>query len=161
MSRLLAILAAVALVSATTVTAQATPRPKTRLEYMVTEINPMTGGVVTTKRFSSKSDADQVYGALSRTHWVKWRFVGINEPLRYRRFKSSFEAQRFINTDGPSKSGKLGFAILTNETRVVAGKVTLTTVRVPVSGGDAGGGRGADPGEVIDAIDRIIGIIGR
>jgi hypothetical protein len=82
-----------------------------------------------------------------------------NEPLRFRRFNSSFAAQSFIDSDGPSKSGKLGFAILTNETRNVATKVKATTVTVPVTGGGNGGGNGGpDVGEVID---RIIGIIGR
>jgi hypothetical protein len=161
MTRLLPLLVAFALVSATTLTAAATPRQRTRLEYVVTETHPFTGGIVVMKRYDNKEEAGRVYRLLSLTHWVKWRFVGINEPLRYQRFKSSIEAQRFINSDGPSKSGKLGFAILTNETGVVAGRVTLTTERVPVPGGGGGGGGGTNPGEVIDAIDRIIGIIGR
>ncbi len=151
-----AIFAVFALAAVAASPAQATPR--TRVEYVVTETNPFTGGVVSTTRHSDKAAADRQYAALSKAHWVKWRFVGINEPLRFRRFGSSFAAQRFIETDGPSKTGKLGFAILTNETRNVATKVRLTTVRVPVNGGGNGGG---DAGRVIDTIDRIIGIIGR
>jgi hypothetical protein len=159
MQRLLTLLAVFGLVSAMTLSAEATPRNRTRTEYAVTEYNPFTGGVVTTARFRDKADADRHQAALNKVHWVKWRFAGINEPLRFRRFGTSFAAQRFIDTDGPSKTGKLGFAFLTNETGIVASRVTQTAVAVPISGGgDRGGG---DAGEVIDAIDRIIGIIGR
>jgi hypothetical protein len=158
MQRLLTLLVVFGLVSATALPAQATPRQKTRLEYVVTEINPVTGGVVSTTRHASKAAADQQYAALSRAHWVKWRFEGINEPLRFRRFKSSFQAQAFIDANGPSKSGALGFAILTKETRNVPTRMKMTTVKVPVSGGGNGGGNAS---EVIDTIDRIIGIIDR
>ena len=166
MQRLLTILAVFGLVSATTLSAQATPRPKTRTEYVVTEYNPLTRGKVSTNRFSDKSQANRQYDMSSKVHWVKWRFVGINEPLRSRRFKSSFEAQDFINDGGPAKSGKFGIAILTDETRIVASRVTMTSVTVPVDGGGNGGGGGGGGGnggngEVIDVIDRIIGIIGR
>lgn len=158
MQRLLTLLAVFGLVWATTLSAEATPRKRTRTEYVVTEYNPLTGGVVTTARFRDKAAADRQQAALSKVHWVKWRFVGINEPLRFRRFGSSFAAQRFIDTDGPSRTGKLGFAILTNETRVVRTRVAQTAVKVPVNGGGNGGGGGPNAGEVID---RIIGIIGR
>lgn len=165
MTRLLITLALFATISATTLTAQATPKQKTRREYIVTEFNPVTKGTVSTTRFADKAAADRHYAGLSKAHWVQWRFHGINEPLRFRRFKSSFEAQRFINSDGPSRSGKLGFAILTNETSNVPTRVTFRTVTVPVSGGGSGGGGGngngnGNAGEVIDAIDKIIGIIG-
>ncbi len=160
MPRVLTILAVFGLISATTLTAQATPKKKTRLEYVVTEVNPFTGGVVSTTRYNNKAAADRQHAALRKAHWVQWKFFGINEPLRFRRFSSSLAAQNFINTDGPSKTGKLGFAILTNDTRNVATRVRLTTVAVPVNGGGNGGGNG-NAGEVIDAIDRIIGIIDR
>jgi hypothetical protein len=156
MPRLLTLLAVFGLVSAATLSAEATPRKRTRTEYVVTEYNPFTGGVVSSTRFADKGSADRHSAGLSRAHWVKWRFVGINEPLRFQRFSSSFQAQRFIDIDGPSKTGKLGFAILTNETRNVATRVRVTSVEVPVNGGGE-----VNPGEVIDAIDRIIGIIGR
>ncbi len=161
MTRLLITLAVFATISAATLTAQATPKQKTRLQYVVTESNPFTGGVVSTTRYFDRADADRHHAALSKAHWVQWKFFGINEPLRFKRFKSSFEAQRFIASDGPSKTGKLGFAILTNDTRNVATRVTIRTVTVPVSGGGSGGGGGnGNAGEVIDAIDKIIGIIG-
>jgi hypothetical protein len=160
MYRLLITLAVFGLVSATSLSSQATPRNRTRVEYIVTEYNPMTGGKVSTNRYYDRTSADRQYDSLSKAHWVKWRFVGINEPLRFRRFRSSYEAQNFINNDGPSKSGKLGFAILTNQTRIVPTKVTLTTVNVPVNGGGPGNGGNVDAGQVVGVIDKIIGIIG-
>ncbi len=161
MQRLLTILAVFGLISATTLSAQATPRPKTRTEYVVTEYNPFTKGTVSTTRYSDKRQADRQHALRSKAHWVKWRFAGINEPLRFKRFNSSFEAQRFIDTDGPSKTGKLGFAILTNETRNVASRVSITAVTVPVTGGGNGGGGSGRNGEVVEIIDTIIGIIDR
>jgi hypothetical protein len=155
MQRFLPVLAMFALSAAVTSTAYATPR--TRIEYVVTEYNPFTGGRVSTNRYTDKAAADRRHAEAKKAHWVKWRFVGVNEPLRFRRFQNSFAAQDFIENDGPSKTGKLGFAILTNETRNVASKVSLTTVTVPVTDGRGGG----DTDEVIDTIDRIIGIIGR
>jgi len=160
MQRLLTILAIFGLISASTLSAQATPRQRTRTEYVVTEYNPFTGGKVSTARFFDRAQADRQYDSLSKAHWVKWRFVGINEPLRFQRFKSSFEAQYFINHDGPSKSGKLGFAILTNETRVVPTRVRIAAFTVPVNGGGNNGGGQVGSGEVIDTIGRIIDIIG-
>jgi hypothetical protein len=160
MTRLLPILTVFSLAFAFAAPVQATPRAKTRTEYVVTETHPFTGGTVSTTRFANREAANQHYALVSRAHWVQWRFVGINEPLRYRRFTTPFAAQGFIDTDGPSRSGKLGFAILTNETRNVASRVSLTTVNVPVTGGGRGGGNG-NGREVIDTIDRIIGIIGR
>jgi len=158
MTRLLSILPVLSLAFAAALPAEANARPKTRVEYVVTEINPFTKGVERTRRFNTKEAADREYATLSRAHWVKWRFAGINEPLRFRRFDSSYTAQNFINSDGPSKTGKFGFAILTNETKNVAAKVSLTAVTVPVTGG---GRRPTGPDEVIDTIDRIIGIIDR
>jgi hypothetical protein len=158
MSRLLTVLAVFGLVLVATLAAEATPKKKTRTEYVVVETNPITGGVVSTTRFPNKSAADRQFAARRKAHWVKWRYAGINEPLRFKRFNSSFEAQRFIDTDGPSKSGKFGFAILTNETRNVPTRVKLTAVAVPVSGGGNRGGD-VDPDKVIGAIDRIIGIL--
>ena len=156
MNRLLPIVAVLALTANFASLAQATPR--TRVEYIVTETNPFTGGVQSATRFTDKASADRHFATLGKVRWVKWRFAGINEPLKFRRFVSSAAAQNFIETDGPSKTGKLGFAILTNETRNVAGKVKLTSETVPVTGGGNGGGR---PVEVIDVIDRIIGVIDR
>lgn len=156
MTRLLSLLTMFTLVFAATIPAEATPR--TRSEYVVTENHPVTNGTVSTRRFTDRNAANQHYAAVSKAHWVKWRFVGINEPLRFRRFDSSFAAQRFIDNDGPSKSGALGIAILTNETRNVPAKVKLTEVKVPVTGGGNGGGGRPD---VVDVIDTIIGIIDR
>jgi hypothetical protein len=156
MTRLLSILTVLSLVLGAALPAHATPR--TRVEYVVTEVNPFTKGIERTQRFTDKGTADRAYASLSRAHWVKWRFAGINEPLRFRRFASSAAAQQFIDTDGPSKTGKLGFAILTNETRNVATKVSMKPVVVPVTGG---GPRPTNPDRVIDTIDRIIGIIDR
>lgn len=159
MQRLLTLLAVFGLVSATTVLAQATP-PKTRAEYVVTETHPATKGVISKKRYANRAQALQQHDALQSAHWVQWRFMGINEPMRYQRFKTAGEAQRFINSDGPSKSGRLGVALLTNETKMLRAKVTLAEAVVPVTGGGNGGGT-RNPDEVIDTIDRIIGIIGQ
>jgi hypothetical protein len=98
--------------------------------YVVSEYNPVTGGVYGTRTFNRQADAYAYRDQLARAHWVKWRFVGVNEPIRYRRFSSSSAAQRFIDTDGPSKTGKLGFALLTNETRAVSTRVSMSTRRV-------------------------------
>jgi hypothetical protein len=111
------------------------PRPEPRpvrpeTVYVVTEYNPITGGVYSTRRFTKQSDAYNQRDAIARVHWVKWRFAGINEPLRSRRFANGAAAQNFINTDGPSKTGAAGFAILTNETRAVPTRVTITTREV-------------------------------
>ena len=106
------------------------PVPQPQVEYVVQEYNPITGGLYQTYRFRNRSQAYAMRDNLARAHWVKWRFVGINEPIRYRRFSSSTMAQNFINNDGPSKSGKLGFAILTNETRAVPTRVRMTTRRI-------------------------------
>lgn len=159
MQRLLTIIAAMGLVSATTLSVQATPR--TRTEYVVTETNPFTRGTVSTTRYLDKAQADRQHALRSKAHWVQWRFEGINEPLRFKRFNSSFEAQRFIDSDGPSKTGKFGFAILTGETRNVASRVTIKAITVPVTGGGNGGGGQGGNGEVVEIIDRIIGIIDR
>ncbi len=153
MTRLLTLVAALGLASSFTLTAEATPR--TRTEYVVTERHPATGGVVLTNRFSSRTEAVRYYDSLGRAHWVQWKFMGINEPMRYRRFSSHAAAQTFINTDGPSKTGKLGFALLTNDTKILKSRVSFSQVEVPVSGG------GGNPGEVIDVIEGIIGIIDR
>jgi hypothetical protein len=158
MQRLLPLLTVFSLVFAASGPAHATT-PRTRTEYVVKEINPVTNGAVRTERFADRNAANQFYATLSKAHWVKWRFAGINEPLRFRRFSSSFLAQRFIDDNGPSKSGALGIAVLTNETRNVPTKVTLTTVTVPVTG--PGNGRGNPGPDVVEVIDRIIGIIGR
>jgi hypothetical protein len=100
-------------------------------EYIVTEYNPFTKGVYDTpRRFTDEAEANENYDALRNAHWVQWRFAGINEPLRWRRFSSSTAARRFIDTDGPSKTGALGFAILTDETKVVPGDVRLTKEEV-------------------------------
>ncbi len=159
MTRLLSIIAVFGLVSATTLTAEATPR-RTRIEYVVTESHPRTGGVISTRRYANRDQATQQHDALRSAHWVQWRFMGINEPMRYQRFKTAGEAQNFINTDGPSKTGKLGIALLTDETKMLRSNVTLREIVVPVTGGGNGGGNG-NQGQVIDTIDRIIGIIGR
>ena len=156
MTRLLSLVTVLSLVLGTALPAHATP--KTRVEYVVTEVNPFTKGIERTQRFTDKGAADRAYAIMSRAHWVKWRFAGVNEPLRFRRFASSAAAQNFIETDGPSKTGKLGFAILTNETRNVATKVSMQQAVVPVTGGRPGP---TGPNEVIDTIDRIIGIIDR
>ena len=157
MQRLLTMLAVFGLVSATTISAEATPR--TRTEYVVTETHPVTKGVISTKRFANRAEAVRQLDSAKLVHWVQWRFLGVNEPMRYQRFKSAGEAQNFINTDGPSKSGRLGVAVLTNETKLLRAQVSLTEVKVPVTGGGNGGNGNA--GEVIDTIDRIIGIIGQ
>ena len=80
MQRLLTVLAVFGIMAATTLSADATPRKKTRTEYVVTEHHPFTGGVVSTKRYTDRAAADRQSAALSKAHWVKWRFVGINEP---------------------------------------------------------------------------------
>jgi hypothetical protein len=116
--------------------------------------------VISTKRYTARNQATQQLDSLKAAHWVQWRFMGINEPLRFQRFKSAGEAQHFINTDGPSKSGKLGIALLTDETKMLRSNVTPREMVVPVTGGGNGGGNG-NQGQVIDTIDRIIGIIGR
>jgi hypothetical protein len=161
MTRLLTLVAALGLVSTFTLTAEATPRKRTRTEYVVTERHPGTGGVVSTSRYTSRNEAVRYYDALGRAHWVQWKFMGINEPMRYRRFSSHSAAQTFINTDGPSKTGKLGFALLTNDTKILKSRVSFTQVEVPVSGGGGGGNGGGNPSEVIDVIEGVIGIIGR
>jgi hypothetical protein len=160
MTRLLPLVAALGLVSTFTLTAEATPR--TRTEYVVTELHPATNGVVSTARYTNRADALRRYDMLTKVHWVQWKFIGINEPMRYRRFATVGLAQAFINDDGPSKSGKLGIALLTGDTKILKGRVTFSQVQVPVTGGGDGGRvGGGNAGEVIDAIDRIIGIIGR
>lgn len=157
MQRLLSTLIVFSMIVTATVSAEATPR--TRTEYVVTETNPFTNGVQSTQRFTDRDAANRQYAIVSRAHWVQWRFIGINEPLRFRRFNSSASAQIFINDDGPSKSGKLGIAILTNETRTVATRAKITPVTVPVTGsGNGGSGGRTDVGEVIGTI---IGIIDR
>jgi hypothetical protein len=162
MPRLLSLLAICGLLSATTLTADATPRKNTRTEYVVTEVHPATGGRISTARFPTRAQAVQHYDILKTGHWVQWKYVGINEPMRYQRFKTASLAQMFIDNDGPSRSGRLGIALLTGDTKILKARVSFTQVEVPVSGGGNGGGnRGGNPGEVIDAIDRIIGIIGR
>jgi hypothetical protein len=103
------------------------PRPNPNLVYVVTEYNPITGGVYNSQSFNNRSDAYAYRDAVARVHWVKWRFVGINEPLRSRRFQTSFAAQRFIDSDGPSRSAALGVAILTGETRVVPTRVNISS----------------------------------
>lgn len=106
------------------------PRPRPTVEYVVKEFNPITGGLYSTKVFAKESDANSYRDSVARVHWVKWRFAGINEPLRSRRFANSRTAQNFVDTDGPSKTGKAGFAILTDETRVVPARTGLSTRRV-------------------------------
>lgn len=161
MQRLLTLLAFSGFVSAATLSAEATP-PKNRREYIVTETHPATRGAISTKRFANQSQALQHADALRAAHWVQWRFMGINEPLRFQRFKSAGEAQKFINNDGPSKSGKLGIALLTDETKMLRSRVLLSEVVVPVTGGGGNGSGGnGGAGEVIDVIDRIIGVIDR
>jgi hypothetical protein len=157
MTRLLTLVAALGLVSTFTLTAQATPR--TRTEYVVAEVHPATKGAVSTTRYRNRADAVRHYDSLKKAHWVQWKFLGINEPMRYRRFTSAAQAQAFINNDGPSKSGKLGIALLTNDTKILKSRVSFSQVEVPVSGGGNGGGGNA--GEVIDVIEGIIGIIDR
>ena len=103
------------------------PRPNPNLVYVVTEYNPITGGVYNTQSFNNRSDAYVYRDAMARIHWVKWRFVGINEPLRSRRFQTSVAAQRFIDSNGPSRSGAAGFALLTGETRVVPTRVNISS----------------------------------
>jgi hypothetical protein len=100
------------------------------IEYVVTEFNPITGGVYRTRTFSRQADANAYKDSVSRVHWVQWRFVGINEPLRSRRFSSSTAAQRFIDTDGPSRSGAAGFAILTHETSIEPARVRVAARQV-------------------------------
>ena len=162
MLRLLTTLTVLGLTAATALPANATPREKTRTEYVVTETHPSTRGVISTTRYTNREEALRQEGTLRQAHWVQWRFMGINEPLRFQRFKTAGEAQNFINNEGPSKSGKLGVALLTNETRMLRAHVRLLERSVPVTGGGNGrpGGNGG-AGEVIDTIDRIIGIIGR
>jgi hypothetical protein len=155
MTRLRTLVATFGLVTMFTVTAEATPR--TRTEYVVTESHPATKGIVSTTRYTNRADAVRHYDSQKKVHWVQWKFIGINEPMRYKRFATVGQAQAFINNDGPSKSGKLGVALLTNDTKVLTGRVTFTQAQVPVTGG----GNGGNAGEVIDTIDRIIGIIGQ
>ncbi len=163
MQRFAALLTVWSLLLLTSAPVQATsPRPSTRTEYIVTERNPFTGGVQNTRRFLDRNAANAFYSAVARAHWVQWKFIGINEPLRFRRFDSAAAAQNFIRNDGPSKSGKLGFALLTNDTRTVATRVSYTTQVVPVTGGGTGGGNGnGNQPDVGRIIDRIIGIIDR
>lgn len=106
------------------------PAPQPKYVYVVSEYNPITGGLYRSRTFDRQRDAYAYRDQLARAHWVKWRFMGINEPIRYRRFSSSTSAQRFIETDGPSKTGKLGFALLTKETRAVPTRVSISTRRV-------------------------------
>lgn len=162
MQRLAALLTVSTLLVAAATPVQATS-PRTRTEYVVTERNPITGGVQSIRRFTDRNAANNYYSLAARAHWVQWKFMGINEPLRFRRFNSAAAAQTFIQNDGPSKTGKLGFALLTNDTRAVASKVSFTSQVVPVTGGGNGGGNGngnnqPDVGQIID---RIIGIIDR
>ena len=102
------------------------PRPRPTVEYVVKEFNPITGGLYSTKVFAKQSDANAYRDSVARVHWVKWRFAGINEPLRSRRFANSRTAQNFVDSDGPSKTGKAGFAILTDETRVIPARTGLS-----------------------------------
>jgi hypothetical protein len=163
MQRFATLLTVLALLCFAAAPVQATgPRQKTRTEYVVTERNPFTGGLQNSRRFLDRDAANLFYAKVAQGHWVKWRFIGINEPLRYRRFSTAAEAQNFITTDGPSKTGKLGFALLTNETSAVAARVSYTTQVVSVNGGGAGGGNGnGNQPDVGGIIDRIIGIIDR
>jgi hypothetical protein len=131
MPRLLALLVVCGLVSATTLTAEATPRKKTRTEYIVTEVHPGTGGRISTARFPTRAAALQHHDILKTGHWVQWKYVGINEPMRYQRFKTAGLAQAFIDNDGPSRSGRLGIALLTGDTKILPAKVSFTQVEVP------------------------------
>jgi hypothetical protein len=106
------------------------PRPRPNVEYVVKEFNPITGGLYNTKTFAKQSDANAYRDTVARVHWVKWRFAGINEPLRSRRFANSRAAQQFIDSDGPSKTGKAGFAILTNETGAVPARTGMSIRQV-------------------------------
>jgi hypothetical protein len=135
------------------------PKPQVpyKTEYVVTEYNPITGGVFNTYRYPDANAANRRADLLRRVHWVKWRFVGINEPLRSRRFDNSTAAQQFIDSNGPSRSGALGIGILTNETRAVPATVVVRQERVPVTNPPPAPRPRPNPGRGIGGIGKIIG----
>jgi hypothetical protein len=107
------------------------PKRQPQYEYVVQEYNPINGSLVATYRFRDRSQANAMQDRLARAAWVQWRFVGVNQPLKFRRFSSGSAAQNFILAKGPQKSGKLGWAVLKKgDTRVLATRVRMTTRRV-------------------------------
>jgi hypothetical protein len=94
--------------------------------YLVTEYNPFSKGVENQKVFSPQESAKytQTCNAYKKIHWVKWRYAGINEPLRTLRFSSYRAAQGFIDNNGPAKKGLIpGIAFLSEPAKIVPAKV--------------------------------------
>ncbi|MGH7390224.1 MAG: hypothetical protein ACREM3_12320 [Candidatus Rokuibacteriota bacterium] len=113
------------------------PPPKVAVKHVVTERNPFSGGVESTREFAEADRAVFTRECAERrkVHWVSWRYAGINEPLRSRRFATRAAAQRFVDDRGPQKMGTVpALTVLGEAAAVVAARVACDTVELPAPG---------------------------
>ncbi|MBE9032672.1 hypothetical protein IQ266_23325 [filamentous cyanobacterium LEGE 11480] len=88
---------AVAPMTATSVDAQSNRR------YVVTVQNPVTRKVETRTRPLTTTTANRTYRSYRRTHYAIFRYAGINETTRTKRFSTQRAAQRYLDTNGPCR----------------------------------------------------------
>lgn len=110
--------------------------PPAAVKYVVTERNPFSGGVETAREFAQADHPafTRYCMELRKTHWVSWRYVGINEPLRSRRFPTRQAAQRFIDDRGPQNLGAVpALTALGEAAAIVAARVACDTIVLPAA----------------------------
>lgn len=110
--------------------------PPVAVKYVVTERNPFSGGVESAREFAQADHSAFTRYCLERrkTHWVSWRYVGINEPLRSRRFPTREAAQRFIDDRGPQNLGAVpALTALGQAAAIVAARVACDTIALPAA----------------------------
>lgn len=96
------------------------PPPQQQPVYTVKLYHPVTGGLVFNKTVTGTLTMESRKSYYERMHWRIWRFNGIEEDTKYRRFDSAREAHNY----NPGSS-LLGF--YTN--RVRQGRVVVTQIR--------------------------------
>ena len=112
------------------------PPPEPRYRFEAVEKNPFTGGVERKRDFAHESRAayEQACTSFRKVHWVKWRYFGINEPLRSKRFATRAQAQAFIDRNGPAEVAAVkGIAILSEAATLVAARVECRAIELPVA----------------------------
>jgi hypothetical protein len=109
--------------------------PPAAIKYVVTERNLFSGGVETREFAQADQPAFTRHCMeLRKAHWVSWRYVGIYEPLRSRRFPTRQAAQRFIDDRGPQNLGAVpAFTVLGEAAAIVAARVACDTIVLPAA----------------------------
>lgn len=91
-----------------------------KTDYRVELKHPRTGGVVSSRVVDTAAQADALRSKYAKQHWKFWKYHGIGEPLRQRRFGSESAARNY----------KPPIGIIQSQS-VEAGRVTVTEIEAP------------------------------